>query len=175
MELSVSRVNYVIGGNYSFYGLKARSTAEFAGYEAVVFAHPWEKWADGNRAFFAAEVEVGARGGDTEWSSLTTLAPDRGSLVGRIGLLAEWAPQIGDINRDLGTGFRFFVRGRAWTDYMKDSDGSGSARFRPFLDSELLVNISKESRVFLRWESGYLPPDLGKYINRVSLGIGKAF
>jgi hypothetical protein len=173
-KLSLLRTSYTEKGTLSSYGLIARSTAQFEGLEAVgtyQFA-----WLFGeNRLFTGASVEAGYRRGDAEWTSLTEEAPDRGNIVARVGSVVEWGPKLGPINRDLGAGLRFFIRGRGWADWAKDETGEEDVRFRGFLDSELFYNVSDEFRLFLRYENGYLPPDLSQRHSQTFVGVGTAF
>jgi hypothetical protein len=173
-KLSLLRTSYAGKGLLHSYGLVARSTAQFEGLETVgtyQFARLFRE----NRAFAGAEIEAGYRRGDAEWTSLTQPAPDRGDLVGRVGAVLEWGPRIGPINRDLGAGLRFFIRGRGWADWAEDEEGEGDVRFRGFLDSELFYNVSDDFRVFVRYENGYLPPDLSQRRSETFVGVGTAF
>ncbi len=173
-KLSALRSSYRKGGILQSYGLVARTTAQLKGLEAV---GTWQlaRLFGNNRIFAGADLEAGYRRGDAEWESLTQAAPDRGNVVARLGSVLEWGPRIGPINRDLGNGLRFFVRGRGWADWAKDEEGDGEVRFRGFLDSELFYNVSEEFRVFLRHEEGYLPPDLSERHSETFVGVGTAF
>lgn len=173
-KLSLLRRSYSKQGILGSYGLVARSTAEFEGLE-VVGTYQLASLLLDNRAFAGAEVEAGYRRGDAEWESLTQPAPDRGDVVGRVGAVLEWGPEIGLINRDLGQGLRFFIRGRGWADWAENEEGDGEVRLRGFLDTELFYNVSEEFRVFLRYEEGYLPPDLSQRHSEAFLGVGSAF
>jgi len=115
------------------------------------------------------------RGAGQEWINLTQPAPFRGNLVARLGTVIEWAPQLGPINRDLGSGLRFFVRGRGWADYARDDSGMNGVRLRGFLDSELFYNIDSQHRVFARYELGSLPPDLTRSVSTIMVGVGASF
>jgi hypothetical protein len=95
--------------------------------------------------------------------------------VARLGLVAEWAPRVAGVNKDLGQGLRFFVRGRGWADYFRNDSGSYGWRLKPFVDSELFWNFQKDYRVFVRAEYGSLPPDLSQDVKRVYAGVGAAF
>jgi hypothetical protein len=163
------------GTNYQSLGLIARSTGRLRGLELVGRYQPAALFFAGGHGFLGAETEVGYRSGDNEWKNLTEQAPDRGHLVARIGAVIEWVPSLGPVNRDLGHGLRFFVRGRGWADYVKDDSGDNDLRFRGFFDSELFYNFTKDYRVFLRHEQGYLPPDLSRRTSRVFIGVGTAF
>ncbi|HWM94254.1 MAG TPA: hypothetical protein VN493_26095 [Thermoanaerobaculia bacterium] len=173
-KLSLLRTGFGGKGLLKSYGLVARSTAQFEGLEAVA-TYQLARLFNDNRMFGAAEIEAGYRRGDAEWTSLTQPAPDRGDTVARVGAVLEWGPRLGPINRDLGAGLRFFVRGRGWADWADDETGEGDVRFRGFLDSELFYNVSDEFRVFLRYENGYLPPDLSQRHSSTFVGVGTAF
>jgi hypothetical protein len=165
---------YHRAGYFTAYGLTVRTSGRFNGLEAVA-RYQLAAFPSNDRSFFAAEGEAGYRDGRSEWINLTQRAPFRGNLVARLGAVVEWAPQLGPINRDLGSGLRFFVRGRGWADYAKDDSGHDGVRFRGFLDSEFFYNISTEYRVFLRYELGSLPPDLTRSVSTVMVGIGASF
>ena len=173
-KFSALRSTYSKRGTLQSYGLLARTTAELKGLEAV---GTWQiaRLLGNNRVFAGGQLEAGYRRGDAEWESLTQAAPDRGDVVARLGSVLELGPRIGPINRDLGTGLRFFIRGRGWADWAKDEEGDGEVRFRGFLDSELFYNVSEEFRVFLRYEEGYLPPDLSQRHSEAFVGVGSAF
>lgn len=173
-KLSLLRTSYAGNGLLSSFGLVSRSTAEFEGLEAVL-TYQLARLFGGNRIFAGADVEAGYRRGDAEWLSLTQAAPDRGDRVARVGTVLEWGPRIGPINRDLGAGLRFFIRGRGWADLADDEQGEGEVRFRGFLDSELFYNVSDQFRLFLRYEEGYLPPDLSQRHSETFVGVGTAF
>ncbi|HWN40602.1 MAG TPA: hypothetical protein VNW71_00185 [Thermoanaerobaculia bacterium] len=186
-KLSLLRTSFSEKGTLSSYGLMARSTSEFEGLEAVLtYQFAWlfggteveqiERSVDLQGTVFAgASLEAGYRQGDAEWMSLTQPAPDRGDIVARVGGVLEWGPKLGPINRDLGAGLRFFIRGRGWADWAKDETGEEDVRFRGFLDSELFYNVSDEFRLFLRYENGYLPPDLSQRHSSTFVGVGTAF
>lgn len=186
-KLSVLSTTFAGKGRLHSYGLVARSTAQFEGLEAVgTYQFGWlfggteveqiERSVDLHGTVFAGtSLEAGYRRGDAEWTSLTQAAPDRGDIVARVGGVLEWGPRLGPINRDLGEGLRFFVRGRGWADWADDEEGEGDVRFRGFLDSELFYNVSDELRVFLRWENGYLLPDLSQRHRQTFVGVGTAF
>lgn len=161
--------------NFSAWGITVRTSGRGNGLEAVARFQPWATLAPNGRSFLGAELETGYRDGRSEWATLTQLAPFRGNVVARFGTVIEWAPQLGPINSDLGSGLRFFVRGRGWADYAKNDSGQDGVRLRGFVDSELFYDISKDYRVFLRYELGALPPDLTRNVSTVMLGIGKAF
>lgn len=173
-KLSLLSSSYTRNGLLSSFGVVARSTSQFEGLEAVGTYQL--AWLFGkNRLFTGGNIEAGYRRGDAEWMSLTQPAPDRGDVVARVGAVLEYGPQIGPINRDLGAGLRFFIRGRGWADWAKDETAEEDVRFRGFLDSELFYNISDEFRVFLRYENGYLPPDLSQRRSETFVGVGTAF
>jgi hypothetical protein len=155
-------------------GLVSRATGSLEGVEVVLTGQAARLLFD-NRVFLGAQLESGWREGDAEWENLTEKAPDRGNTVARVGAVGEWAPKIGPINLDLGSGLRFFVRGRGWADYFEDADRSDDVRFRGFLDAELFWNVSDDFRVFLRHEEGYLPPDLSERHSETFVGVGSAF
>jgi hypothetical protein len=156
--------------------LVARTTGRLRGLEVAGQYQPWASFGDDGRTFSALGVEAGWRARDNqEWHDATTPAPARGHALARALAVAEWAPQIGPVNRNLSEGMRFFVRGRGWADYAKDDSGSNGVRCRGFFDTELFWNISTEQRLFFRYEAGCLPPDLSKHVQRFSVGIGKAF
>ena len=175
VQFSYSDRSYYSTGNYSAWGITVRTSGRLNGLEAVANYQPLTLLLADNRIFFGAELEAGYRDGMSEWINLTQKAPFRGNLVARLGTVIEWAPQLGPINRDLGSGLRFFVRGRGWADYARDDSGQDGWRLRGFVDSELFYDISKDLRVFFRYELGALPPDLTRNVSTVMLGIGKAF
>lgn len=168
-------ISYRPGGDLIRAGARARATGTGKGLELVGYYAPFTGWFNEARGFYGLEGEAGYRKGDAEFKNLVTKAPNRGNSVVRIGGVAEWAPQLGGINRDLGQGLRFFVRGRGWFDSYNDDSGKRSVRFAPFVDSELFYNYAKDTRVFLRLEHGSLPPDLTEKINRIYVGVGAAF
>lgn len=175
LELTLNDIGYRHGGSLEKFGLKVRSTTAFKGIEAVTYYAPFTEWFNQSRGFATAELELGYRTGNAEFTSLTTRAPDVGNFVGRLGIDLEWAPAFIGINKNLGQGLRFFVRGRGWLDTFNESNGTTTVRFRPFFDSEIFYNFNSNSRVFLRGESGYLPPDLSLQKTRVYFGVGQAF
>jgi hypothetical protein len=175
VDLSYNQLKYRKGGSLLRTGFKLRTTGSLRGLEAVGYYSPFMGWYNGARGFYAMELELGYRKGDAEFQNLTTRAADTGNVVARLGSVVEWAPQIGSVNRHLGKGLRFFVRGRGWLDTYKNGSGDTSLRFRPFGDSELFWNFSENSRIYLRGEYGYLPPDLSGKSSRASIGVGTAF
>ncbi len=175
VTLSLSQLTYRTGGGIQSYGIRARVTGSLRGFEAVGYYQPLFSFFANNRASYGAEFELGWREGNAEFTNLTTRSPDRGNLVARTGAFVEWAPELGPINRDLTRGLRFFVRGRGWLDTYDDDAGSQDWRFRSFVDSELFWNFEEGSRIFLRHETGYLPPDFGSRVNRTFIGTGIAF
>ncbi len=174
LSLSWNRITYS-GGGLKRMGIRARATGCLEGFEGVWYWQPVMGWFDEMHGFYGTELEAGYREGDAEWANLTTRAPGRGNIVARLGTVVEWAPVIGGVNRDLSRGLRLFVRGRGWADVYDDDNGDRSVRFRQFLDAELFFNFSSQYRVFLRWEDGYLPPDLTGRSDRVYVGVGGAF
>jgi hypothetical protein len=174
LKLSVLYSRYRGGGFLQSIGLVARSTAQTEGLEAVGTYQVASLFGD-NRIFAAAEAEAGYREGDAEWTSLTEPAPDRGNVVARLGAVVEWGPRLGPINRDLGAGLRFFVRGRGWADWADDEEGEGDVRLRGFVDAELFYNVSDDYRLFLRHEEGYVPPDLSQRHSETFVGVGTSF
>lgn len=175
LQASFTDRTYDSANNFRAWGMTIRTSGRGNGLEAVARFQPWATLATNGRSFFGAEVETGYRDGRSEWATLTQLAPFRGNVVARFGTVIEWAPQLGPINSDLGSGLRFFVRGRGWADYAKDDSGQDGVRLRGFVDTEFFYDISKDYRVFLRYELGALPPDLTRNVSTVMLGIGKAF
>lgn len=168
-------ISYRPGGDLIRAGARARATGSGKGLELVGYYAPFTGWFNESRGFYGLEGEAGYRKGDAEFKNLVTKAPNRGKTVVRIGGVAEWAPQLSGINRDLSQGLRFFIRGRGWLDSYNDDSGKHSVRFAPFVDSELFYNYAKDTRVFLRLEHGSLPPDLTQKISRIYVGIGAAF
>ncbi len=175
VQASFMQRAYSSANNFTAWGLTVRTSGSFSGLEMVARYQPVAIMFNQGRNFFGAEGEAGYRDGRAEWINLTQRAPDRGNHVARLGVVFEWAPQLGPINLDLGSGLRFFVRGRGWADYAKDDLGQYGVRLRGFLDSEFFYNISTQYRVFLRYELGSLPPDLTRSVSTVMVGIGQSF
>ena len=175
IELSLNSYKHKSGGGLQRMGLKARATSELDGVEAVVYWAPVSGWFQDSNGFYGMELEAGYREGDAEWTSLTIPAPDRGNMVARVGAVLEFAPELFGVNKNLGEGLRFFVRGRGWADLYDNDVGDQDVRFREFIDSELFYNFSEDWRIFLRGEWGYLPPDLSRYKNRIYVGVGSSF
>lgn len=180
LNLSLNSARYAAGGRLQRMGLRLRATGTLRGAEAVGYWAPLFGWFDGSRGFYGGEVEAGWRRGDAEFTSLTTRKPDIGHTVARLGGVVEWAPRIclaegKCINGNLAQGLRFFVRGRGWVDSYKEQGAGTKVRARSYIDSELFYNFSSDARVFLRVESGYLPPDLSTRAKRLYVGVGKAF
>jgi len=171
---SWSRVCYD-GKKLTIWGITARTTGSLEGVEVAARWAPFVRFSSDGRTFCAAEIAGGWRTGDAEWRDVGVPAPDAGNLLVRPAVVAEWAPQMGPINLDLGTGARFFVRGRCWGDLFKNVGGDTDFRGRPFFDGELFYNVSASRRIFLRGEYGYLPPDLSQEVSRVFVGMGEAF
>jgi hypothetical protein len=158
-------------------GVVARANGRLKNPEVV---GQWQPFAgflgtDFGRMFAGAELEAGWRDGTEEWVNLSENAPDRGNVVARLGGVLEYAPQFGKVNQDMGSGLRFFVRGRGWADYAKDDESDNGVRFRGFLDSEFFYNINARFRVYARYELGYLPPDLSRRRNGFGIGVGASF
>lgn len=160
--------------NLQSYGVVVRSSGRLNGIEVAARGRPYAQFFNGGRGFFGIEGELGFRD-SYEWINVTTRAADTGNFLGRVGATIEWAPALGPINRDLGTGLRFFVRARGWVDTAKNGAGRVGTRFRGFLDTELFYNFSNTSRVFLRYERGMLPPDLSRDTDSLFFGIGSSF
>jgi hypothetical protein len=175
LSADVGYTTYLGNGYLIRGGARARTTGSGKGAEYVAYVAPLTGWFNGSRGFYGLEIEAGHRKGDAEFKNLTTKAPDRGDIVARLGLVAEWAPRVAGINKDLGHGLRFFVRGRGWADYFRNDSGSYGWRLKPFVDSELFWNFQKDYRVFVRAEYGSLPPDLSQDVKRVYAGVGAAF
>ena len=180
LNLSMNHIQYSKGGKLDRKGLRVRGTGSLRGAEVTGYWSPLFGWFHDSHGFYGAEVEAGWRKGDAEFTTLVTRKPDIGHTVARIGAVAEWAPRmcLGEgkcINSNLSQGLRFFVRGRLWVDSYKEQGAGTRWRARPFIDSELFYNFTKDDRVFLRAESGYLPPDLSTRSKRVYVGVGKAF
>jgi hypothetical protein len=176
ITVSLNNYRYRQGSKLQTLGLRARTTGGFHGAEVVGYYNPLTGWFNESRGFYAAEVEAGWRNGDAEFANLTTGAPDRGSVIARLGAVAEWAPQMGAINKNLAKGLRFYVRGRGWFDTFKNADGKTSTRLRPFLDAEFFYNFTDEWRVFVRSEYGYVLPDLNTRVSRPAfVGVGASF
>jgi hypothetical protein len=173
----LNKVNYDPKRGLTRWGFRGRATGSFEGLELTSYYSPLSGFFDESHGFLGAEIEGGWRKGDAEFKTLTTKAPDRGSLVARLGGVIEWAPHISalGINRNLNRGLRFFVRGRAWLDTYNNDYGNRSVRLAPFLDSEIFYNFASDSRVFLRFEYGSLPPDLTQRVTRLFVGVGQAF
>ena len=176
LELSYDWKTYHKGGTTSLGRAVLRSTHRFEGIEALLQYQPPLSYssADG-RVFMAPAVEIGWKDGQDEWLSPTVPAPDRGNLLLRGMAVVEWAPEIGPINRNLGKGLRFFVRGRGWMDAADNRNGDMTGRFRGYFDSELFWNFDKKHRLYLRYDNGFLPPDLSQSVSRFSIGVGEAF
>lgn len=153
----------------------ARATGQFEGLEVVYHRELWPTVASHGRVLYAGGLEAGLRDGSAEWTNAYQPAPERGNVVARAMGVVEWAPELGPVNRDLGRGLRFFVRGRGWADVAKDIDGDWGARARGFFDGEFFWNFSEKQRVYVRYERGSLPPDLTRTVERWSAGIGGAF
>ncbi len=175
LSADLNFLSYKQGGRLERMGARARVTGTGKGFEGVGYYSPFTGWFNQSRGFYGLEAEGGYRKGDAEFKDLVTKAPDRGNAVLRIGGVAEWAPLLGPVNRDLSQGLRFFVRGRGWLDSYKNDYGKQTVRFAPFIDSELFYNFAKDTRVFLRIEHGSLPPDLTERISRTYVGVGAAF
>ena len=158
-------------------GVVARTNGRLKNPEVVAQWQPFAGFLGRNfgRMFAGAELEAGWRDGTEEWVNLSENAPDRGNVVARLGGVIEYAPMLGKINQDLGSGLRFFVRGRGWADYAKDDEGDNGVRLRAFLDTEFFYNINARYRVFARYELGYLPPDLSRRRNGLGFGVGASF
>lgn len=179
LNLSLNHIQYS-KGKLDRKGLRVRATGSLRGAEVTGYWSPLFGWFHDSHGFYGAEVEAGWRKGDAEFTTLVTRKPDIGHTVARIGAVAEWAPRmcLGEgkcINSNLSQGLRFFIRGRLWVDSYKEQGAGTRWRARPFIDSELFYNFTKDDRVFLRAESGYLPPDLSTRSKRVYVGVGKAF
>lgn len=176
VSFSAQDVRYARGGSLMRSGAKIRMTGTGQGFEGVLFHDRILLWFDDMRGFSGAAIELGYREGDAEWVNTTTRAPDRGNVIARLGAVAEWAPQIGGINRRLDKGLRFYVRGRGWLDTFDNQSGDYGVRLRHFVDAELFYNISDEYRAFVRAEHGYLPPDLTQGVDlNVYGGFGAAW
>lgn len=180
LNLSLNHIQYSRGGKLDRKGLRVRATGSLRGAEVTGYWSPVFGWFDSSHGFYGAEVEAGWRKGDAEFTTLVTRKPDIGHTVARVGAVAEWAPRMcldegKCINSNLSQGLRFFVRGRLWVDSYKEQGAGTRWRARPFIDSELFYNFTKDDRVFLRAESGYLPPDLSTRSKRIYVGVGKAF
>lgn len=163
------------GNNITSLAMVARATGRLNSPEVVLQYQPLARFWSNGHGFLGAQSEFGVRDGTEEWKNLTTQAPNRGNVVARLAGVVEWAPQLGRINQDLGHGLRFYVRGRGWADYAKNDDGNNSVRFRPFIDSEFFYNVNDSTRVFLRHENGYLPPDLSERTGKTFVGVGTSF
>lgn len=171
LSLSLDHFRYQKGGNLTAFGVRGRANGALDGGEIVGYYSPFTLWADQMHFFGSAEAEVGFRSNNIEWKNVTTRADDPGRFVGRVGFVVEWFPHLGPVNKVLGEGLNFYVRGRGWLD-SADSSGSRIWRFRPFVDAELFLNIQGDYRLFIRYERGYLPPDLSNHVGRVFVGIG---
>jgi hypothetical protein len=177
IQVGVKSLQYKQNGGLQETGGRFRVSGTGKGAELVGYYSPASQLSINGRQFYALEFEAGLRQGDAEWKNLTTRAPNTGHLVARAGAVLEWAPEIRGtgINRDLtpsAPGLKFFIRDRFWLDSIKEGK---EWRGRGYLDSELFYNFTNKSRLYLRYESGYSLPDLSRYVQRVSLGVGKAF
>lgn len=177
LRLEYRQLRYKKGGTLTGVGLRARSNSNFSGNELVGYWSPLFFFNEEGRQAAAIEVEAGWRDGNAEWTNQTTQAPARGSLVSRIGALYEWTPRVEPIgiNRNLSHGMRFFIRARGWADYAKNDEGTRRVRLRNYIDSELFYKFTESRRIFLRYETGALPPDLTRRVSRLSIGVGAAF
>jgi hypothetical protein len=176
LELGLNSVRYKRGGSLEKSGLKLRTTGSLRGFEGVAYYSPLAGPLPKGWGYGAAELEIGYRAGDAEFSNLTTRAADTGNFVARLGAVLELTPRLEPlgINRNLNQGLRFFARVRGWLDTFEGVNNTG-ARLRFFADSELFYNFTANSRVFLRAEAGYLPPDLSSRSERIYVGVGASF
>src|SRR3569833_116796 len=101
VQMSLAR-RWYDGKNIHGIGLVSRTSSRINGNETVINVQPFAALATDGRTFAGLEGEGGYRDGHSEWKGLTEKGPDAGNVVGRLGGVLEWAPQLGPINRDLG-------------------------------------------------------------------------
>jgi|GEM_PF-5171083 len=140
-------------------------------------SQPYGRYEDQGRGFLGVDTELGVRWGEPEAHNLSPLVTANypGRLVARAAVVAEWMPRIGNVNKDLGDGLRFAVRGRAWGDVYTAQGGGVRSRLRCFFDAELFYNLSDDLRGFVWYEYGDFPPNFSDRVNRCFVGIGSAF
>lgn len=171
VELAYRSATYRRGGKTSIFGVRGRLDAKFKGWEATAYWAPFVVPSADNRFLAALELEAGMRN-MTEWKNPVTVSGIQTNAFGRAGFLVEWTPVLGGINKNMAVGWHLYLRGRGWADTFDKAGGGTGVRFRPFFDAELSVPFSDSYRAFVRYENGYLPPDLSKYTGRFFVGVG---
>lgn len=174
LTVSIDTREFLPGAKVRRYGIRGRLDSKLKGWEAVAYISPFRAILDKkNQMLGAVEFEAGVRNA-TEFKNPTTISGVQKNAFARLGTNLEYLPRFGDINAQPGKGFGALVRLRGWADWF-DGDIGRSIRYRPFFDSELNWHFSSEYRAFVRYEQGYLPPDLSNNTQRWFVGVGAAW